>query len=173
MSKWYMLTLIGRDQIGIVARVTAALFDLGCQLGETSMLRLGGNFTMMLMTEYDGEGEALHKQLAPVVAEFDLHLHIDKIDGKLHDHVVPEIQISVHGADRPGIIAKITAQLAQLSFNILGLESDVAGTAQRPVYVMHIEGVTPASEADIVAALGGLADEGIQIKVSAIDTVVG
>ena len=55
MSTWYMLTLVGKDHTGIVANVSKALFELGCQLGETSMMRLGGNFTMMLMTQYDGE----------------------------------------------------------------------------------------------------------------------
>ena len=40
-NHWYMLTLIGEDKPGIVAAVTQALFDLGLNLGETSMLRLG------------------------------------------------------------------------------------------------------------------------------------
>ena len=46
---WRMLTLIGRDTPGIVADVTSALADSGVSLGETSMLRLGGNFTVMMM----------------------------------------------------------------------------------------------------------------------------
>ncbi|MEW8430322.1 MAG: amino acid-binding protein, partial [gamma proteobacterium symbiont of Ctena orbiculata] len=41
---WQMLTLVGEDQPGIVARVTDALYRGGCTLGETSMIRLGGNF---------------------------------------------------------------------------------------------------------------------------------
>ena len=40
MNHWYMLTLVGRDRPGIVAKVTAALFDGGCNLGEASMMRL-------------------------------------------------------------------------------------------------------------------------------------
>ena len=49
MSDWYMLTLIGQDRPGIVAAVTKGLFEAGCNLGETSMLRLGNNFTIMMM----------------------------------------------------------------------------------------------------------------------------
>jgi len=51
---WYMLTLVGRDRPGIVARVTRALYAGGCHLGETSMMRLGGNFTIMMMVQYGG-----------------------------------------------------------------------------------------------------------------------
>ena len=48
-DNWYMLTLIGEDKPGIVAAVTQSLYELGLNLGETSMLRLGGNFTIMMM----------------------------------------------------------------------------------------------------------------------------
>ncbi|MCW8983520.1 MAG: amino acid-binding protein, partial [Gammaproteobacteria bacterium] len=41
MNNWYMVTLVGRDQKGIVSRVTKALFEGGCNLGEASMMRLG------------------------------------------------------------------------------------------------------------------------------------
>ena len=58
-----MLTLVGEDQPGIVAAVTEALFAKGMNLGEASMLRLGGNFTVMMMVSgavdvgADGETE--------------------------------------------------------------------------------------------------------------------
>jgi len=41
---WYMLTLVGEDRPGIVAKLTAALFAAGCNLGEATMARLGGIF---------------------------------------------------------------------------------------------------------------------------------
>ena len=63
MTGWYMLTIIGRDQAGIVARVTAVLYEMGCELGETSMLRLGGNFSMMVMTHCDSSQQQIQQQL--------------------------------------------------------------------------------------------------------------
>ena len=173
MSTWYMLTLVGKDQTGIVANVSKALFELGCQLGETSMMRLGGNFTMMLMTQYDGELDQLQTKLARITDAMQLRLHIDPIEGRLHDHIVPNLQISVHGADRPGIVARVTELLERYQFNILDLESDVGGTTEKPIYVMHIVGTTLVTEETIVDALQSLTAEGIHIKVSAIDTMVG
>ena len=49
MSNWYMLTVVGRDRPGIVSQVTLALYKGGGNLGEASMVRLGGNFSIMLM----------------------------------------------------------------------------------------------------------------------------
>jgi len=58
MKKWFMVTLVGKDQPGIVAKLTLALFENDCNLGEASMTRLGGNFTIILMVQFSGlEGE--------------------------------------------------------------------------------------------------------------------
>ena len=48
---WYMLTLVGEDHPGIVADHDGVLFRAGCNLGEATMARLGGNFTVMLMVQ--------------------------------------------------------------------------------------------------------------------------
>ena len=65
-DNWYMLTPIGEDKPGIVAAVSKALFDLGMNLGETSMLRLGGNFTIMMMVSGVQDADA-QQQLRPVI----------------------------------------------------------------------------------------------------------
>jgi len=49
MKRLYMVTVVGRDRPGIVAALTDALYRGGANLGETSMARLGGNFTIMLI----------------------------------------------------------------------------------------------------------------------------
>src|SRR5690606_15972300 len=140
MSKWYMLTLVGADRPGIVAKVSKALYEGGCNLGEASMARLGGNFTIMLMVQFEGSAHALRDLVAPVSDSLGLHLHVDRIEGELHRHLVPDVRISVFGADRAGIVAQVTGALAEAGLNILDLESDVGGTQEQPIYIMHIEG---------------------------------
>ncbi len=49
MKRRPMLTLVGTDRPGIVAALTETLFRASCNLGEASMARLSGNFTIMLM----------------------------------------------------------------------------------------------------------------------------
>lgn len=61
-----MLILVGEDRPGIVARVTRAIYETGCSLGEASMIRLGGNFTIMMMVSGDAAPRDLELALAPV-----------------------------------------------------------------------------------------------------------
>lgn len=172
-THWYMLTLIGEDKPGIVAAITRALFDFGLNLGETSMLRLGGNFTVMMMVSGDhGEAE-LRERLKPVIEAQGMRLHIDPIRAHLHEHMLPNIQVTVSGADRAGIVAQVTEALVASGFNILDLESDVAGTAAKPVYIMQIAGVADAPVESIERALEPLRQEGVDVNVSAIETYIG
>lgn len=170
---WHMLTLIGEDKPGIVAGVTRALFDHGLNLGETSMLRLGGNFTIMMMVAGTDDESRLQRELKPVIESLGMCLHIDPIQARLHEHVLPNIQVTVSGADRAGIVADVTGVLAASGFNILDLESDVAGTAARPVYIMQISGVAEVPVETVEAALQPLRDRGVDVNVNPIETYIG
>ena len=77
------------------------------------------------------------------------------------------------GADRAGIVAQVTAALAGAGFNILDLESDVAGTEAKPVYIMQIAGVADVAVETIERALEPLREEGVDVNVSAIETYIG
>jgi len=172
-APWHMLTLIGEDKPGIVAAITQTLFDLGLNLGETSMLRLGGNFTIMMMVSGGHDEHALRQRLGPVIDAQGMSLHVEPIRAHLHQHVVPEIQVTVSGADRVGIVAQVTAALAEAGFNILDLESDVAGTEQQPVYIMQIAGVADVPVDAIERALEPLRDDGVEVSISAIEAYIG
>lgn len=173
MKQWFMLTVIGRDQAGIVSGLTGALYQAGANLGEASMARLGGNFTIMLMVEAEADEAGLRRLLDPLARAKQLHVHIDRIEGRLHEHIEPNVRIDVHGADRPGIIAQVTAALTTAGFNILDLDSDVGGTADKPIYVMVIDGHVPGGVKAILPALDPVRLSGIEVKATAIETLVG
>lgn len=168
MDNWKMLTLVGEDRPGIVAAVTNSLYQNGWNLGETSMIRLGGNFTIMMMVTGEGDVQAA---LQPVANRLKLRMHVDDISGGLHQHLVPNIQVRVNGADRAGIVAQVTGVLADVGFNILELESDVAGSREAPFYILNIQGYTDATLEQLEQALGALGD--IDVSVAAVETLIG
>ncbi len=172
-NHWYMLTLVGKDRPGIVAHVTSALFEGGANLGEASMMRLGGNFSMMLMVQFSGNLHALHELIDGVAESMSLHVHLDRIEGHLHDHRQPDVRISVYGADRAGIVAKVTGVLAEAGLHILDLESDVAGTEAEPVYIMTIEGLASEGIPALESALAIVKQEGIDVSLESIDIMLG
>ena len=170
---WFMLTLVGEDQPGIVAQVTAALFAAGCNLGEAAMARLGGNFSVMLMVQYDGTLDALRAVVGPVAMELGLHAHLDRIEGHLHRHLIPDVRVTVYGADRAGIVAQVTGALHTAGFNILDLQSDVGGSETQPVYIMTMEGQATQGIAAVETALADVARDGIEVDVQPIETLIG
>jgi glycine cleavage system transcriptional repressor len=169
-----MLTLVGKDQVGIVAQTTTALYEQGCNLGEASMLRLGGNFTMMLMIEFQGQRDALAQQLQPLAEKLQLNLHFEPIEGELHHHQQSDVIIMVHGADRAGIVAQVTTKLAEAGLNIIDLASDVGGNAEKPFYIMQIEGIATQGLDRLEQALQALLEQQPDLKVTMtpVDTMV-
>lgn len=173
MSNRYMLTLVGKDRPGIVARVTEVLFATGCNLGEASMMRLGTSFSMMLLVDAVEDADQLRQALQAVSNELGLKLHIDSAQAIEHGHQIPDVCITVHGADRTGIVAQVTGAAAEAGLNIIDLASDVGGDPQAPLYVLHIEGVATKGVDALEKALLPLQAEGIKVDVRPIDTLIG
>jgi glycine cleavage system transcriptional repressor len=173
LMDWQMLTLVGEDRPGIVARVTDALYRGGYNLGEASMIRLGGNFTIMMMVGKSQSMSELPALLEPVAEALGLQVHIDPISGALHQHRVPNFQVRVNGADRSGIVARVTGALADCGFNILELESDVVGTVEQPVYIMTIQGYAEATLEELEAALESMKAQDMDVHVSPVETLIG
>ena len=159
----YAVTAIGRDRPGIVAALSAALLELECNLEDSHMSILRGHFTVMLIVRApDGaEGEALASRLGAVREELELEvLTVEPVDELADPRPQPTHVLSVYGADRPGIVAGVTAALAGLGVNITDLSTRLAGAADSPIYAMLVEiDLGDAATADVERALGGLAGE--------------
>lgn len=173
MRHWYILSVVGKDRPGIVAHVTAALYEGGCNLGETSMIRLGDSFTIMMMVRHDGTEKSLQNLLATVADSMGLHVHVDRMDGHLHRHLEPDVHITVYGADRPGIVARVSGALAEAGLNIINLDSDVGGAEEKPIYIMHIDGVAGQGVKALEAALAVVVKEGVEAKLTPLETMIG
>jgi len=173
MNNWYMVTLVGRDQKGIVAQVTQALFDGGCNLGEASMMRLGSNFGIMLMVRTDIDVSAIENLIHPVAESLGLMVHIDAIDAGLHQHPQPNVDISVYGADKAGIVAEVTGLLAVAGLNIIDMQTVVAGSEDKPIYIMQIDGHSDEPVEKLRAAVDSVTQQGIEVQINDIETMIG
>jgi glycine cleavage system transcriptional repressor len=137
------LAAIGRDRPGIVAAVTRALFDLGCNIEDSSMTLLRGNFAMMLVVATpDGTTAAdADAALRPACETMGLTFSVLEVDDRT---TVPQPThvLVVHGADRPGIVFTVCDALAERGVNITDLDSRLVGD----VYALMLELEVPASE---------------------------
>jgi len=169
MANYALLSAIGKDRPGIVAAVSNVLFQAGCNIEDSTMARLGGDFAIMLMLRLP-EG-VTSQQLAERLAAIrrDLQLTLDVADLR-PEEVEPQPEspkhlISVYGSDAPGIVAKVTAILADHNVNITNLRTHVVHRDQ-PLYVMTMEIEIPSfvSQGQLQGKLQAVAEE-IGVKV--------
>ena len=158
MDQWYMLSLVGKDRPGLVARVSAALCKAGCNLGDSSMARLGSNFSIMVMVQWAGSQDQLREIVEPICRDLALTPHINALEGGLEHHVEPDVRISVYAGDRMGIVEDVTTALAEAGLNILHLDSNIDqdGESQSATYYLHIEGTVSQGLDPLYAALDRL-----------------
>lgn len=146
---FFTVSVVGRDRPGIVAGISRILYELGCNIEDSSSTILSGQFAMLLVVGLPGisSPERLDAAFAPVRASMGLMVSVNPV----HDEDVsrekgfkgtPHI-ISVYGSDRPGIVFRVTQELANRNVNVTDLNTQVVGSKERPVYVMVIEADIP------------------------------
>ena len=168
---------VGADGPGRVAALTAALLDVDANLLDCSMTILSGHFAVVLVLDTDRDRDAIERALAPVAEQLELAVTVRAMAPSAtrdatqaaggETHVV-----SVHGADRPGIVARVAAALAARGVNIVDLATRRVGAADDPAYVMTVEVVLPPELApDVIADdLGRLrAELGVDAHIHAVD----
>ena len=170
----FSLSAIGADRPGIVAAITGVLAELGCSIEDSEMAVLRGNFAVMLVLSAPEtlEPTQVEAALAPVATRFELVVAVRPLtvpapaDASARAGSPPSPgfagndtagagetwSISVHGADRPGIVATISGTLAEAGANIVALRTHVAGDSANPLYVMVMEAGIPGGTD--LAALG-------------------
>ena len=150
------ITVIGPDRTGIVADVAEALSGVGANLSDSTMTRLRGHFAMTLICT-GPSAEAVEKALAPLTAEDGLLFTVRAVRPEADATASGEpYLVSVHGADRLGIVAAVTRVVAAAGGNITDLTTRLTG----PLYVLVAEvDLPPGAAAGLQEQLARAADE--------------
>jgi glycine cleavage system transcriptional repressor len=163
------VTVLGDDRPGIVAEVTRALADLHGNLEDSTMTLLRGHFAMVLLVHTGAGAAAVEAALHPLGADGSLVINARVLGDSAHSEIRgPSYALRVHGADRPGIVATITAVVARHGANIVDLSTRLI----EGLYVMMAElqlagaGTAAGLEADLQGAAGEL---GVEVHLSPVD----
>lgn len=147
MPNYALLTASGNDRPGIVAAITGILLECDCNIEDSQMARLGPSFACMLMIRMP-EGvtsQQVGARLEGIARQLGLRLHLEDLRPEVASETRsphPQHLIHVYGADRKGIIHRITQRLAELSVNVTNLHTEVI-QHESPLYVMLIEVEVP------------------------------
>lgn len=174
----YAAWALGVDRPGIVAAVTGALYEQGCNLEDTSMTILSGHFAIMLMVRApeDLSVEALEVALQAAGAPLGLTVAVREVEPGAEDEGIGETHmVAVYGADRPGIVHRVSKLLSDGGVNITDLTTRVIGSPDEPVYAMHLEVVLPpgVDADDLGRRLAEVGEElGVDTSIHAVDVDV-
>ena len=164
------LPLSGRISPALSPRWAKAVFDLGGNLDDATMTRLHGAFSTMVAARlpHGHTEEDVRAALAPVAQAQGLTLAVQTVPAMTEEDA-PDTQITVYGADRPGIVYRVASRLAARGVNITDMDTRLTGTAAAPVYVMLLEAVT--GEIDLTEDLAALREElGVNVSAQPLDT---
>ena len=173
MKNSFMLSLVGLDQPSIVAKLSAGLCKSGCNLGDSTMGRLGNYFTIMMMVEYEGSKDSLDNIISSVCAPLNLDSHLVQIQDGISQHFEPDVRISLFAEDRMGVVEDVTVSLADAGLNILHLESNLGENNEAGTYYIHLEGtLSGGGLSPIYQVLEKLEEKGIKSQLIPVNAQV-
>ena len=148
------ITISCPDRVGLLAAIAARLFDLGGNLGDTSFAVLGESAECTGVCELPdpvsaGETQAILEELAGAriaVTPFELQPVHGPRGQATHT-------LEVRGADRPGLIARMSEAFADYDANIVRMESERGGAAGTDYVVRFVVSVPAARAAACLATL--------------------
>jgi glycine cleavage system transcriptional repressor len=145
MGQRFILTAFGKDRPGIAADVTEIMYENGCNLEETSMTLLAGQFTLILLFTAGSADVAdpLFKACRRLEQEKGISAFLRPIEPKetvKSGNGFISRTLHVEGLDQAGIVYKISRFLADQRINIADLKSTVTASPQSgtALYVMDI-----------------------------------
>lgn len=142
MKKIYLvLTIIGPDKRGIVADVTETVYDHHASIEESRMARLGGEFAIIMLISLSAENKEVCLTALKKFEEQGLTVSIRETDlsrPEKFQGFVP-YEVSVWGADQPGIIHAVAEYLTDQNIQVEDVETHVtkAPITGTPLFSMN------------------------------------
>lgn len=142
-SQQLLVTSVGEDRPGILARLTEVFVSHGANLEESRMAILGGEFAaIMLISIPDENLAALNKDLDKLQAE-GLTVTSKKTQSikadRFKDHL--GCKVILKGADHEGIVYRVSAYLRDKAVNIQSAETELVHAPQTGSPLFHLRAI--------------------------------
>lgn len=140
LNERFILTVVGKDRPGIIAGIANTLYEYECNIQESSQTVLSDEFAMILLLQPTKEidiqqlDKSLKKTCEPLAVTHALRVATPAPASSPppKDKVI----ITVIGADRIGIVARVTGVLADMNINIVELSTAPYLIRDVPQYAM-------------------------------------
>ncbi len=141
-----VLFAVGKDRPGLVAAISKALSEMGCNIEDSSMTILKNQFAMILIVEPPRQlpEEDFGKKIKEAAKSVGLRVTFEVVgDEELDTTKWKEAQryvVSVFGEDSVGIVYRISSTLASHGVNIANVKTKLLKRKGRPdIFSMVLE----------------------------------
>lgn len=173
----FIITAVGRDRPGMAHALAQTLAELNCNLEDTTMTRLSGEFAMILIVTPPREiGRIeIENALQPLHQSHGLFVMVRAIDetSAAESGETSRYIVTVYGPDNVGLLASVSGVLARHEVNLTDVQTRNAVAGNVYIMIFEIE-VPAASDLEIlrVALEEQAAQSGVTLSLRALDEEV-
>ena len=141
MNNYLVLTALGKDKPGIVDKLSMAIMDCGCNIEDSRMMVMGGEFAVMLMVSGKWNELAKLEDSLPLLREkLALTITAERTETKPHTANLIPYSVEVVAIDHPGIVYQIANFFSAREINIHELNSNryAAAHTGTPMFSMNM-----------------------------------
>ena len=145
---YLVVTAIGEDRSGIVKNFTKTITEHDCNIEDSRMTILGGEFAMILLLSGNWNAIAkLETALARVAESLELQLSVKHTEQRRSQPDMLTYQVEALSIDRPGIVHHVAEFFSSRRINIDNLASDSYNAAHTgtPMFALNMTVNIPAT----------------------------
>lgn len=147
MDNYLVITALGQDSPGIVDKLSEAVLDSGCNIVDSRMTVLGGEFAVILMVSGKWNELAKLEDTLPAMRE-QLGLTVTAKrtqQNKASSDLIPYI-VEVIAIDHPGIVYNLAHFFSSRDINIQELNTTryAAAHTGSPMFALHMTANIPS-----------------------------
>ncbi len=144
----FVLSVIGKDKPGILAKISTILYTHGCNIEDVSQTILQTEFASIFIVLNPGAHplDEIGRSLNAALADMGLSAHLRPMAAPAGVRV-PDTQpfvITTKGVDKPGTIAAVTGAIASLACNVVHFRAIITQDEGVDEMIMIFEVDVPA-----------------------------
>lgn len=141
MDNLLVITAVGDDRPGIVDKLSMAILDCGCNINDSRMTVLGGEFALILLVAGKwNELAKLENQLPGLGESLTLTITSKRTEVETRQPNLLSYSVDVVSIDHPGIVYKIANFFSNRNINIreLNTNSYAAAHTGTPMFTINM-----------------------------------
>lgn len=177
-NDYFVFTAVGPDRVGLVDDITDYLEKKKCNILESRMASLGGEFAVIMLLQGPKAGfKEISGNLGMLAETIECSVDIKQTSIENRRHGWKPYVINVSSIDAPGIVHALTSVLHSLGINIEDLNADTVAAPWTGTPMFHLKarisvpaGVSLSSLRGSLNILETEKDMDIDIKPFVMDT---